>query len=175
MMQWQSALRALVQTWTRHFVFHGSYEYRVMAQDGAVLDLQPVRAATGLPPLRRVAVWPGLAGASSTVVGGSSVLVSFVDGDPARPFITGLAPTNGAGFVPVDSRIQATETITLGDGDPKGAARLDDSVAIGQLTVGGVGGVTLQFTPAGGDPSAPSTTVNITGRVSSASTKVRIQ
>lgn len=175
MMQWQRALKAIVEALTARLEFHGTYEYRVVLQDGAFLDLQAVRKAVGLPDLRRVQVWPGVAGAGADVALGSSVLVSFIDGDPGRPFVVAYAADGPPGFVPTTVRLRASSTIVLGDGDPPGVAREGDNVAIGQLTVAGVAGVTLQFTPAGGDAGIAAPSVTLSGVISSSSAKVRAE
>lgn len=64
-----------------------TYEYRVVLQDGAFVELQAVRAGAGLPDLARCVARPGAAGYAPTYRPGSTVLVAFVEGDPARPFI----------------------------------------------------------------------------------------
>lgn len=70
------------------------YPYRVVLQgpDGR-LNLQATKL-TGECPLflTMIDVWAGVPGVSVKLVPASIVLVSFIDGDPARPVITGFDP-----------------------------------------------------------------------------------
>jgi hypothetical protein len=63
--------------------FRAAYRARVVVQKGATLDLMP--EADDLPPLMGVPIRYGLPGISAQVLPGSTVLVFFDDGDPARP------------------------------------------------------------------------------------------
>ncbi len=81
--------------------FRGVTEYRVVAQTGERYDLQAVRVSTGMPDLRRVPAWPGVAGVRADVVLGSRVLVGFADSDPARPVVLGFEDADGEGFLPL--------------------------------------------------------------------------
>jgi hypothetical protein len=96
--------------------YRGISEYRVVTQDGDRVNLQPVRASTGKPDLRRVPVRSGVAGAKSTLTPGCRVLVSFVDSDPGRPVVVGLEDTDGEGFTPLMTEIDASTFIRLGAG-----------------------------------------------------------
>ena len=96
--------------------YRGVWEYRVVLLAGTRLDLQPVRVSTGLPELRRVPMAPGVAGAKSTLVPGARVLVAFVDASPARPVVIGFEDSDGEGFTPVLTEIDATTFVKLGAG-----------------------------------------------------------
>lgn len=63
------------------------HEYRVVLQAAQYVELQAVRPTVGLPDVARCVARPGAAGYSMTYKLGSTVLVGFVEGDPARPFI----------------------------------------------------------------------------------------
>ncbi len=80
----------------------GKYRYRLVSQrpDGRV-DLQAVRKDAGLPDLRTVRVWPGVAGAAAELAPGTEVLLEFVEGDPGQPVVTHFAYRDGPGFVPI--------------------------------------------------------------------------
>lgn len=80
--------------------YRGVTEHRVGALEGNRLNLQPVRASTGMPFLSRVPMWPGVGGAQTTPALGSRVLVGFIDSDPGRPYVAGYEDVDGEGFVP---------------------------------------------------------------------------
>lgn len=80
--------------------YAGVYEYRVVTRTGKKLNLQPVRAQTGMPDLTGVPVRPGVSGWRATVKLGELVLVSFVDRDPSRPVCTQHEDADGPGWFP---------------------------------------------------------------------------
>lgn len=102
----------------------GPYEFRVVAQENERLHLQPVRVSLGMPDLRRVRVRPGVAGCRANVALGSTVLVAFVNGDPARPAVVGFEDAETAGFMPTLLELGA-------DGPTLGVARTTDTVQAG--------------------------------------------
>lgn len=110
------ALRRLVLQLLPDYRFHGTYAYRVVTQESERLNLQPVRVSTGLPDLRRVRVMPGVAGARADVALGSTVLVTFVDADPARPVVIGFEDAEGAGFSPSRLDLVGEDDIVTTDG-----------------------------------------------------------
>src|SRR5262252_4327925 len=80
----------------------GKYRYRVVTQrDDGRLELQAVRREAGLPDLKPIRVWPGVAGAAADLTPGAEVLVEFIEGDPQQPIVTHFAGVDGPGFVPV--------------------------------------------------------------------------
>lgn len=102
------------------------------------------------------------------------VLVGFEGGDPSRPY---ALPWALGAVMPDRVEVNAATTIALG-GDAKGVARLDDSVGCGTLTgvapPGMAGGpVTFVFTPSGGGAAQSGQSVSITGKITSASPKVK--
>jgi hypothetical protein len=115
-------LRALVRRITEGQLF-GSYRYRVvaMAADGRV-ELQAVRKSAGLPDIRPISQWPGVAGAHAELAPGAEVLVQFIEGDAAQPVVTHYVGKGGTGFVPVQ--------LTLGGDAGQPAARQGDTVEV---------------------------------------------
>lgn len=83
----RQALYDLVRSLFPHLAYVGTWEYRVLAQQGERLTLMPARSATNLPALRAVPVRPGIPGAKGTVLPGELVLVTFADPSlgPSRP------------------------------------------------------------------------------------------
>ena len=146
------------------------------------VDLQPDTAESDriLPSLVTVALIGPCAGAkvlfpiAAIRARSVRVLVGFEGGDPARPF---TVPWALGAVMPDRVEINAATTIALG-GDAKGVARLDDSVGCGTLTgvapPGMAGGpVTFLFTPSGGGAPQSGQSVSITGKITSASPKVK--
>jgi hypothetical protein len=88
----------------------------VVIIEGERVSLQPVRVSTGMPDLQRVPMRPGMAGAKSTLIPGARVLVSFVDADPSRPQVIAFEDSEGGGFKPVLTSIDATMFVKLADG-----------------------------------------------------------
>jgi hypothetical protein len=99
-----------------HLPYLGTWEYRVVLLSGTRLDLQPVRVSSGMPDLQRVPMRPGVAGAKSTLIPGCRVLVTFVDADPFRPEVVGFEDSDGGGFIPLLTSIDATTFVKLADG-----------------------------------------------------------
>lgn len=112
---------------------YGKYRYRVIAQrDDGRLELQAVRRDAGLPDIKPIRVWPGLAGAAAVLTRGTEVLVEFIEGDPGQPIVTHFAGTDGPGFVPV--------SVTLCESTMRAARQ-------GDLVQSGGPGCTVTFTP----------------------------
>ena len=105
------ALRRIVEHYTAQHRYRGVWEYRVVLQTGQRLDLQAVRASSGMPDLRGVRVRPS-AGCRASLTLGSIVLVSFVNGDPSRPVVTSTDEADAPGFVPATLYLQAGATGT---------------------------------------------------------------
>jgi len=125
----------------------GIYEYRVVAQSGNVLDVAPVEASIGLPPMQQVSLRPGIPGASATVKVGSRVLVSFVNGQPSRPFVMAFEDPDGQGFVSPLLSIEA-DAVELADAV---AAVLRDGELVNITGVQpgtGITGATISVNPA---------------------------
>lgn len=110
------AMRLLMLQMFPRLPFYGTWEYRVVLLSGTRLDLQPVRVSTGMPELSRVPMRPGIAGAKSTLIPGTRVLVTFIDADPGRPEVIAFEDSDGSGYLPLLTSIDATTFVKLADG-----------------------------------------------------------
>lgn len=110
------ALRKTFEAFFPELPYLAPWEYRVVLLNGERLDLQPVRSSSGMPDLQRVPMRPGVAGAKSTLVPGTRVIVQFIDGDPTRPHVTGFEDSEGGGFKPLLTEIDANTLVKLGAG-----------------------------------------------------------
>lgn len=93
------ALALLLEALDPRRRYRGTYEFRVVTQTGNRLNLQPVRASSGLSDLLRVPVRlaPGLRAEHAL---GSLVLVTFVDADPSRPVVIAGDDADAPGWAP---------------------------------------------------------------------------
>lgn len=131
-----------------------TYTGRVVTQrsDGTI-DVTPDHRA--LPPVNRCRVGVPVPGAKLTIQAGDLVRIAFDAMDVLRP---------------------RAELYEMGSGD-KPVARVDDSVACGTVTATappGGGPVQFIYTPQGGAPMAPSTTLTITGKITSGSPRISL-
>ena len=111
--------------------WRGVYEYRVVSQSGERLNLQPIRSRAALPDLARVPVRAGMAGLKAQHTPGSAVLVSFLDGDPTRPAVTGFDAPDSPGWLPLELDADGLTALTLGGAGALGVARITDAVQAG--------------------------------------------
>lgn len=127
-----SSLRRIIEQIDPRRRYRGVYEYRVVTQESERLNLQPIRVSTGMPTLQRVFVRPGVSGARADVALGSRVIVSFLDGEPARPIVVGFEDADGEGFLPTILELNASTQVGLGPGPARLAvARQTDPVIAG--------------------------------------------
>ncbi|HKO90591.1 MAG TPA: hypothetical protein VJU61_05540 [Polyangiaceae bacterium] len=138
-------LRSIIQHVAQERLF-GTYRYRVIRMAGERVELQAVSTAAGLPDLLPISPWPGIAGAHAVLTPGAEVLVGFIEGSRAQPYVAGFAGADKPGFVAV--------MLTLGGKGGSPAARQGDVVEVQLPTAsftGYVGGVSatgvLTFTP----------------------------
>jgi hypothetical protein len=156
-------IAALVESLVRRVMdgrLYGAYRYRVVSQSADDrVDLQAVDLTLGLPDLRAITLWPGVAGARMKPGLGGQALVMFAEGDRARPLVMSYAPSGAAGFAPVG--------LVLGGmtGDP--AARKGDQISF-NMPHGQVGSAPVTWTP-----HTPSDPV-VTGTITSGSSIVSI-
>lgn len=101
----------------------GIYEYRVFGANPPTYELRPTVPASGLPvfggtkpDMGPVSVKPGVPGVTSSLSVGALVLVSFIDCDPARPFIVAVGGPGDAGFLPTGITYDASGPVTIGHG-----------------------------------------------------------
>jgi hypothetical protein len=106
------ALARLMDSLDPNRRFHAVYEYRVVTQDGYALNLQPVRASSGMPDLERVPVRlpPGY---RCEHLLGSLVTVAFLDGDASRPRVITGDDAGAPGWTPDEIRIEATDHVRI--------------------------------------------------------------
>lgn len=109
------AMRAIFDQLDPDRRFRELSEYRVVAGTDR-LELQSVRVSSGMPDLSGVPVRPGVSGAKSTLTPGSRVLVGFVSADPSRPVVLAFDDAESAGFLPIQTTIDATLLVKLGAG-----------------------------------------------------------
>lgn len=123
------AFRRMVEASLPRIRFLGAYEYRIVTLEGERLNLQPVRVAAGMPDLRRVRAWPGASGVRATPALGSRVLVTWVDGDPARPVVVAYEDAEGEGFAPdrLDLVGEDDAAVTVGEAAGR-VVRYGDSI-----------------------------------------------
>lgn len=117
------ALAKLMTLLDPNRAYRAIYEFRVVTQSGERLNLQPVRAASGMPVLQRVPVRPGIPGVKSHVALGERVLVAFADGLPHYPQVIAHEDADGPGWMPLD--------VTFGEAPALGIARQTDPVVAG--------------------------------------------
>lgn len=74
--------------------FFGQYRYVVIAvhDAGNYIECRCASRVPGLPDMLPIRVWPGIGGARTRPVEGSTVVVSFLDGDRTQPGITSFQP-----------------------------------------------------------------------------------
>lgn len=118
-----ASIVALVRSALPWLRFAGTYEFRVVTQEGERLNLQPVRASSGMPDLMRVPVRPGIPGVKAQVTPGELVLVCFADCDPSRPQVIAHSAADSVGWMPL--------SVQLGETPALGIARMTDPVQAG--------------------------------------------
>lgn len=131
------ALRRLIRQLLPEYKWRGVYEYRIGQQSGERLSVQPIRTSAGLPSISRVKVRPGIPGARAEHTLGSQVLVSFIDGDPARPVVIGFDDAESDGFIPDQLDLCEAEGCVVREGDT--IALTDSSTGAITITVGAGG------------------------------------
>lgn len=143
------ALRALLPVLLPREPYLGPREYRVVrmrpsasSAEQTRVELQIVRAASGMPDQLMVPAWPGVAGAHAEATPGALVLVQFIDGDPGRPYVCAWSTRDDPAWRPATLTLDATETVAIGEeaddvllGDAVAAViREGDAVTIGAVS-----------------------------------------
>ncbi len=116
------ALKTIFESLFPGLPYLASREYRVVDQVGERLDLQPVRTGLGWPTLDGVPV-RGPSGFKVKHQLGSLVVVTFLEGDPSRPQVTGGDAPDAPGWMPLE--------VQIGEDPALGIARVGDSVQAG--------------------------------------------
>lgn len=107
------ALRGIVRKVTDGPIY-GPRRYRVVQMSGERVELQAVDRSVGLPDLKPLSMWPGMAGLHAQLTPGAHVLVQFVDGSPAQPIVTHFVGKDGAGWAPAELVLDASSVIKVG-------------------------------------------------------------
>lgn len=110
-----AALVKIVRRLTRYLRFYGTYEYRIVQQNGDLLDLQAVAKKIGMPDSLRTPMRPGVPGCKGKPQPGSFVLVRFVNGDPARAYVAEFVGNDDGAFLPLEVSIDASAKVTAGN------------------------------------------------------------
>lgn len=134
--RFKNAIFAIVREVFSDYKFGGVYEYRVDTCAGGTFSGRPTDPSYGLPNAKNWPVRPPVTGGVVTLPAGSSVLVSFINRDPSRPFVlafsSGTPPTNVAITVDNAWTLDAA-TVTI-NGGVLGAARQTDTVQAGPFS-----------------------------------------
>lgn len=142
------AIRAVVAELVAPHAFHVPARYRVVQNTAGRLTLQAFKAGPW-PDTLPISLMCGSPGAAGEPALGSTVLVQFIEGDPSLPVVTHFERPEGAYFVPISSKLDASGTVKIGP-----SATLVE-LAGGSAKVGRVGDTThagtivLAHTPAG--------------------------
>lgn len=105
------AVRALIRAEVPRLTFLGSYEYAIQgSQDHTTVDIAPTDTTLGLPSLTKVPLRSSVLGeaVAPSTTAGQRCLVSFVNGDPTRPFVYGIDP------IPDKATVDAKTELDLG-------------------------------------------------------------
>ena len=127
------AFATLVREVFPNYSFLSIYRYRVVRMNSGDnrVCLQPVAASLGLPDLLPVSIMPGVPGAKPELAEGSTVLVSFIEGDPKQPIVTHFASPDSGDFLPVSVALNASASVLLGDSPGLPVARQTDTIQAG--------------------------------------------
>ena len=105
----------------------GKYKYRVVQMATDRVELQVVSQAVGLPDVLPVSMKPGVAGAHSKLTAGMHVLVEFLEGSRAEPFISAFAGKGDEGHVTDELVFSVTTSLKLGSDAATEGVTLGDS------------------------------------------------
>jgi len=117
------AFQRIIQAVDPWYLYRGQFEYRIVSQEGDLLNLQIVRASSGLPDLSRVRIRPGVPGMTAMYTLGSRCIVMFVDADPTRPSVVSFEHPDAPGFQP--------DVLNLGPAPREKAVRTSDTIQCG--------------------------------------------
>ncbi len=84
-----AALREIILGELPQLNFLGVYGYTVLESDGETVTCRPANAALALPALVRIQLRSGVAGMRCKPATGTRLVVGFIDGDPAQPYVAG--------------------------------------------------------------------------------------
>lgn len=167
--RFKRAVNAFVREMFPTLDFMGKYEYVVVAFDVAsqTADLQPVDQTVGLPPVPSCSM--RLPGIVLDLATGTSVMVSFENHSPSKPFIDNFDRLASSGFIPIFMGLAGampSDVSPVGDA----VARKGDSVTPHTVSfTPGTGGAVLTIDGVTMSPS-PAT---ISGVITAGSSKVK--
>lgn len=108
---WIESIRELIRQEIAGSVpYAQTYDYVVTATTGSTIDALPDDPTRGAPPLTGVPFRCGVPGGSATLTPGTHVGITFLDGNPGKPVLSGAIDSTTA----LTELIQAT-TLQLGD------------------------------------------------------------
>lgn len=146
------ALRRIVEGLTAAHRFFAPWEYRVVLRSADRVDLQTVRASSGMPDLRGVRIRQGSAGVRVYPKLGALCVVAFLDGDPGRPIVTSWDDQDSDGGTALELALRAG---TTGSAVVEHATSAEALVAMAQTLLATIG-------PAiGGGFGAPVTALSV--------------
>lgn len=119
-----NALKALIASALPQLAYLAPVRYRVVAMSGGLnitgeqtrVELQIIQSGSIYPDVLPVDMWPGLAGSAAKLTPGAIVLVSWIEGNPDMPIVTHFSTKDDPCWRPVNIQIDATTTITIGEG-----------------------------------------------------------
>jgi len=167
--RFKRAVQAFVREMFPTLDYMGKYEYVVVLFDvnSQLADLQPVDSTIGLPPIIHCSM--RLPGVVLDLEMGTSVMVSFENHNPAKPFVDNFDRFASGGFVPSFTGLAGalpTDTFPTADA----VARKGDSVTSHSFMFNpGSGGATLTID---GNPIGISPTV-VPSVITTGSSKVK--
>ena len=132
-----NAFRKLLRAEDPNRTYRGISEYLVGNVTSTSADATPTDTSLSLPAILRIPLRSGLVGETAKLTVGKTCLVSFINGDPTRPFIF-------SADVPQTATMDATQQITVGsvspgtlpNTTPHVAARVGDAVGPFLITTG---------------------------------------
>jgi hypothetical protein len=137
------AFRRMVEALFPWLKFLGTWEYRVVTLEGNRVNLQSVRASSGMPDLRRVKIRPGVPGCYGKPSLGSMCLVTFANADRTRPVILSFDDVDSGGFASTELSIETSGSCTIEAGST-GANPWEHATSI-EAVVGLIQQVLLQI------------------------------
>lgn len=103
--------------------------YRVKTATEGKLTAKPAEGARGLPPVLEIPIGGSILGGHSKTIlkPGTTVLVMWIDGNPARPFLAGIYDD----AEPLQTSVEGTVVTLNGSPASPGVARMGDPILAG--------------------------------------------
>jgi hypothetical protein len=101
---WIESIRELIRQEIAGSVpYAQTYDYVVTATTGSTIDALPSDPTRGAPPLTGVPFRCGVPGGSATLTPGTHVGITFLDGNPGKPVLSGAIDSTGAVMVAINA------------------------------------------------------------------------